>query len=105
MQSAQPLDALQTLRELARGARRKIAVGQETPRSAGEFEESQRGAMQTKVIAIDGHATQPMYVYGRTLRALEVQMGGNPERLFDSDGAPVVDEEFYEVTSAGIKRV
>ena len=46
-----------------------------------------------------------MYVYGKTLRDLERQMGGNPEHLFDTHGTPVLDQEFYEITSKVIRRV
>jgi len=46
-----------------------------------------------------------MYLSGKTLRAVHLEMGGNPEYLFDTDGTPVLSEEFYEITSEGIKRV
>ena len=46
-----------------------------------------------------------MYLSGATLRAVHLEMGGNPEYLFDTDGTPVLEGEFYEVTPAGIKRV
>ncbi len=62
----------------------------------------------SKVVAInrtDSFEPRVMYVYGKTLREIEREMGGNPEHLFDTDGTPVLDGEFYEVTSAGIERV
>jgi hypothetical protein len=46
-----------------------------------------------------------MYLSGKTLRSVHLEMGGNPEYLFDTDGTPVLESEFYEVTPAGIKRV
>lgn len=46
-----------------------------------------------------------LYVYGKTLRSLEREMGGNPEHLFDTHGTPVLDLEYYEITSAGIRRL
>lgn len=59
-----------------------------------------------KIIAINYQEdSRVLYVYGKTLRALEREMGGNPEHLFDSDGTPVLDEEYYQITSAGIKRL
>ncbi len=61
----------------------------------------------SKVIAINREREEvPMlYVYGKTLRSLEREMGGNPEHLFDTDGTPVLDSQYYEITSAGIRRL
>ena len=46
---------------------------------------------------------ESMYLYGRTL--LRIAKLRDEHVLFDTDGAAVCAEEFYEVTSAGIKRV
>ena len=65
-------------------------------------------ASMSKVVAInraDPFEPRVLYVYGRTLREIEREMGGNPEHLFDIDGTPVLDSEFYEITSCGIQRV
>ena len=64
--------------------------------------------MLNRVIHIEAKRTKEapiMYVYGHTLRALHLEMGGNPEYLFDTDGTPVLDAEYYEITSARIKRL
>ena len=42
------------------------------------------------------------YLTGRTLRIIA---GIRGKVLFDTDGTPVLDDEFYEITSEGIKRV
>jgi len=46
-----------------------------------------------------------VYLYGRTLRILTRERGSDPERLFDTDGTPVLDDELYQVTDKGIERV
>ena len=47
--------------------------------------------------------TESMYLTGRTL--LAIAKIRDEHVLFDTDGAAVCAEEFYEVTSAGITRV
>lgn len=64
---------------------------------------------ETKIIAINRKRQREdlrvMYVYGKMLRALETELGGNPDHLFDTHGTPVLDNEYYEITSAGIRRL
>lgn len=46
---------------------------------------------------------EALFVTGKTLRLLAAER--DCFLLFDRDGTPVLDEEFYEVTAEGIKRV
>jgi len=46
-----------------------------------------------------------VYLYGRTIRILTRERGSDPERLFDTDGTPVLNDELYEITDNGIERV
>jgi len=46
-----------------------------------------------------------VYLYGRTIRILTRERGSDPERLFDTDGTPVLNDELYQITDNGIERV
>jgi hypothetical protein len=47
--------------------------------------------------------SEVMYLTGKTLRLLAAEHG--VLLLFDSDGTPVLNNEFYEVTKDGISRI
>jgi hypothetical protein len=44
-----------------------------------------------------------LYLTGKTLRLLAADL--DVLDLFDTDGTPVLNEEFYEVTAEGIERI
>ena len=47
--------------------------------------------------------TDMLYLYGKTLRLLAAEH--DCFLLFDSDGTPILDQEFYVVSKDGIRRV
>jgi len=46
---------------------------------------------------------ETMWLTGKTLRLLAAEKGCF--LLFDKDGTPVLDQEFYSVTAEGIERI
>jgi hypothetical protein len=47
--------------------------------------------------------TDVLYLYGKTLRLLAAEH--HCYVLFDSDGTPVLDSEYYVISHEGIRRV
>jgi hypothetical protein len=94
---------LQIVFGLPRFLRRKIDE-REKKKSGHEKSGESHGGTMGKVLEmrVAPASPEPMYLTGRTLLRIASAVG---RVLFDKDGTPVLETEFYQVDEEGIKRV
>jgi hypothetical protein len=102
VQKAQQIQALQVVFGVSRRLRRQSQKRQEKESSTRKSRESESSVMGKVIEMKITWEREPMWLTGETLLRIALPLG---RVLFDTNGTPVLREEFYEVSGEGIKRV